>query len=159
MKVLLYLFALLLFQDEIPYKPSDEFQLNVDLKFKEKISGGNTSGYNQNAVNNNGERLDKPKKELRAFLSVSVTQLKIQSDEAKIIVIDSQGTTLLKKKASADLALRFNMGFVEDLKNNTSANEITVFFLSPQKKELRKIVFAVSPTGIFAVNGQWRGQF
>jgi len=154
MKVLVVLFSFIFFQDEIPYKPSDEFQVNIDLKFKEK-----SSEYNPNSFDGNGERLDKPEKGLRAFLSVTVTQLKIQSDEVKIIAVDSQGKILLKKKASPNLVLRFKMGFVEDLKNKRAPNGITVFFISPGKKELRKIVFEVSSNGIFAVNGQWHGQF
>jgi len=154
MKVLVFLFSFILFQGEIPYKPSDEFQVNIDLKFKEK-----SSGYNPNAFDGNGERLDKPQQGLRAFLAVTVTQLKIQSDEVKIIAVDSQGKTLLKKKASPSLALRFQMGFVEDLKSKRTPSSITVFFISSKKEELRKIVFEVSSNGVFAVNGQWHGQF
>ncbi len=154
MKLLALLFALLFFQEPIPYKPSDQFQVNIDLKFKDKASG-----YGPNEFSNSGERLDKPKQGLKAFLSVSVTQLKIQVDEIKIMAIDSQGKTLLKKKAASTPELLFQMGFVEDLKSQAIPDEITIFFLSSEKKELRKIVFGVLPNGVFQVNGQWHGQF
>jgi hypothetical protein len=66
---------------------------------------------------------------------------------------------LLRKKASPAPDIRFVMGFIDDLKSTNSANEITVFFVSAEKKELRKIVLKVLPTGVFQVNGEWRGQF
>ncbi len=154
MKFLALFFSFLPFQEEIPYKPSDEFQVKVDLKFKEK-----SSGYNPNSFTTSGERLDKPKVGLRAFLSVNVAQLKVQADESKIMAVDSQGKILTKKKVSPALELNFQMGFVEDLKSNAVASEITIYFLSPDKKELRKIVFGVLPNGVFQVNGQWHGQF
>ncbi len=154
MKLLVLLLVIFSFQTEIPYKPSDQFQVNIDLKFKEKASG-----YSPNAFSGSGERLDKPKQGLRAFLTVKVTQLKIQPDEVKITAVDSQGKVLLKKKVTSTAELHFQMGFVEDLKSQATPDEITIFFLSAEKKELRKIVFGVLPTGVFQVNGQWHGQF
>jgi len=55
--------------------------------------------------------------------------------------------------------LKFPMGFVDDLKAKSNGEGITVYFLSADKKKLRKIVFGVQPDGVFQVNGQWHGQF
>ena len=154
MKLSLVLMAILFVQETVPYKPSGEFQVNIDLKYKEK-----PSGFNNNTYTSSGERLDKTKAGLQPFLSVSVTQLKIQEDEAKIMAVDSNGKMLTKKKATPTLELQFEMGFVEDLKGGAVSNTITLFFLSSEKKQLRKIVFGVSSKGIFEVNGQWHGQF
>ena len=152
------LFPLLLFfvgfQLEVPYKPSDEFQVNIDLNFKIKDSKYSTSTYDQN-----GDRLDRVSSTPLPYLAVSVAQIKFQSDEVKIVAIDSQGKTLVKKKVSSDLVLHFQMGFVEDLKKKSPNSEITVYFLSVEKNRLRKIVFSVAPTGVFVVNGKWHGQF
>jgi hypothetical protein len=150
-------FSFLLFvglQDDVPYKPDDEFQVSIDLNFKTKESKYGISTYTQN-----GERLDRASPTPLPFLNVSVTQFKVQSDEIKVIALDSRGKTLQKKNVSADLILHFDMGFVDDLKNGSSNNQIILYFLSEEKKKLRKITFSISPTGVFEVNGKWHGQF
>ena len=154
MKLFLILLLLAGFQTEVPYKSSDEFQLKIDLSFKNK-----DSKYGQSSYNQNGERLDKVSSSPLPFLIVTINQFKIQSDEVKVSAINSLGKPLLKKKVAPDLSLHFEMGFVDDLKDRTAANEITVYFLSEEKKELRKIVFSVSRTGVFEVNGKWHAQF
>ena len=154
MKLFFILLLFVGFQAEVPYKPSDEFQVNIDLNFKTKDSKYPTSTYDQN-----GDRLDKVSSTQLPYLAVSVTQIKFQSDEIKVVAIDSQGKTLLKKKASSDLILNFQMGFVEELKKKSPNSEITLYFLSEEKNKLRKIVFSVAPTGVFVVNGKWHGQF
>ncbi len=154
MKLFFTLLLLAGFQTEVPFKPSDEFQVNIDLSFMAKDSKFGHTTYNQN-----GERIDIVPSKLLPFLTVTVKQLKIQSDEFKIAAINSQGKSPAKKKVTSDLELRFDMGFVEDLKKNTAANEITIYFLSDKKKELRKITFSISENGVFDVNGMWHGQF
>jgi hypothetical protein len=154
MKLFLILLLFVGFQTDVPYKSSDEFQVNIDLSFKVKNSTYGPSTYNQN-----GERLDKVSSTPLPFLNVSVTQIKAQSDEVKIVAFDSQGKSLQKKKISPDIVLHFEMGFVDDLKKGASNHEITIYFLSEEKKKLRKIVISVAPTGVFEVNGKWHGQF
>lgn len=155
MKLFLILIAFSFLQEQVPFKAADEFQVNIDLKFIDK-----PSGYNTNTFSGSGDRLDTKKAGMQfPFLKVNISQLKIREDEEKIIAIDSKGKQLLKKKTSPIPELRFDMGFIDDLKNNDAANEINVFFLSKDKKELRKIVFQVLPSGVFTVNGQWHGQF
>ena len=154
MKVFLILLICCGFQTEVPFKPSDEFQVNIDLSFKIK-----NSAYSPTTFSGSGERLDKPSSTTLPFLTVIVKQLKIQSDESKIVAVDSNGKSMWKKKALPNLEIHFQMGFVDDLKNKISPNEVTLYFLSSEKKELRKIVFSVSANGVFEVNGKWHGQF
>ena len=154
MKLFFTLLSFIFFQDQIPFKPSDEFQVNIDLKFKVKPSGYGPSSYSAN-----GDPLNKTNSTTFPYLMVDVSQLKIQNDEARIVAINSLGRTLMKKKTLPLPILHFEMGFVDDLKSKTSPNEITVYFLSAEKKQLRKIVFTVSSNGVFQVNGQWHGQF
>src|SRR5882724_4455280 len=122
-------------QDEIPFKPAEEFQAKVDLKFKYK-----PSGYDPNSYSNSGERLDKLKNEMTSFLEVDIVQLKVKDEEVRILAIDSRGKNLFKKKTSPIPDLHFVMGFVADLKKQEVANEIVVYFLSAEKKKLSKII-------------------
>lgn len=154
MKLFFFFLLLIGFQDDVPYKPDDEFLVNIDLSFKTKDSKYAPSTYNQN-----GERLDKVSTTPLPFLNVAVTQFKVQSDEIKVVIIDSKGKTLSKKNVSTDLTLHFDMGFVDELKKGISNNQVFIYFLSQEKKKLRKITFSVTSTGVFEVNGKWHGQF
>ncbi len=153
-KLILILSLYLAFQAEVPYKSADEFQVSVDLKYKIKPSTYPTSTYS-----GSGDPLDKSSSTTLPFLGVSISNLKIQSDEDKVHAVDANGKSLFRKKASPTLLIHFEMGFVQDLKSKVSSNEITVFFLSKDKKELRKIVISISDKGVFEVNGTWHGQF
>src|SRR6478736_7773009 len=154
MKVFLFLLLFVGFQGEVPYKPDDEFVVNIDLNFRNKESKYGLSTYNQN-----GERLDRVSETPFAFLTVSVSQFKVQSDEVKVLSYDSREKLLSKKNAATDLVLHFDMGFVDELKKGSPGSQIIIYFLSEEKKKLRKITFAVTPTGVFEVNGKWHGQF
>jgi len=153
-KLAIILVLYLAIQTEVPFKPADEFQVSVDLKFKIKPSTYPTSTFS-----GSGDPLDKSSSTTLPFLAVSISNLKIQSDEEKVHAVDVRGKSLFKKKTSPTLLMHFDMGFVDDLKNKISSNEITVFFLSKDKKELRKIVISISDKGVFEVNGKWHGQF
>jgi len=154
MKVFLFLLLFVGLQEDVPYKPDDEFLVNIDLSFRNKESKYGLSTYNQN-----GERLDRVSETPLAFLTVSVTQFKVQSDEAKVLCFDSREKLLSKKNVSADLVLHFDMGFVDELKKGSPGSQIIIYFQSEEKKKLRKITFAVTATGVFEVNGKWHGQF
>ncbi|GHN03037.1 hypothetical protein WSM22_45260 [Cytophagales bacterium WSM2-2] len=139
---------------EVPFKPSEDFEARVNLKFKQR-----PPAYDNNSFSSSGERLDKPKTDLLPFLEVSIEQLKVREEEVRVHVIDSKGKNLLKKKTSPIPGLRFEMGFVADLKKRDAAHEITLFFLSSEKKELSRIVLTVTQDGEFQVNGKWHGKF
>jgi len=141
-------------QNETPFKPAEEFLVKVDLKFKQK-----SSVYDPNSFSNSGERLDKGKNEMSTFLEVDIIQIKVKDEEVRISAVDSHGKNLLKKKTSPVPDLHFNLGFVADLKKQESANEIVIYFLSAEKKELSKIVLTVTREGDFLVNGKWNGKF
>lgn len=156
MKLLLLIMAAIgsLIQADVPFKNSDEFQVKVDLKFKQR-----PPSHGANTYSNSGERLDQTRVDLASFLAIDISQLKILEGEAKISVIDSKGKSLLKKKTAPVPELHVEMGFVDDLKKSEAANEVIFYFLSSDKKELRKIVCTIKPDGDFLVNGKWHGKF
>lgn len=153
MKWLVILFCALFIQDEVHYKSDDEFQANIELKFKSKAANHNSSDLYDGAGNKISQNLG----EVAAFVSVSISDLKILPDEIKVKAVDADGKVLLNKKTSPLPQLRFNFGFVDELKKNKS-NEITIYFLDNKKKALRKIVLTISSDGEFLVNGKWHGK-
>ncbi len=152
---LFFLFVVLaLPQGEIPYKPSDEFQVNIELKMKTR-----PSEYNGYIYSPSGERLYRRGSEILPFLEATVVILKLQDDEAKVEITDMKGKIVMKRKTSPKLSIHIDIGFEEDLKNRTTQDETTLTFFSKEKKKVRKIVLNISSDGVFKVNGKWNGQF
>ena len=159
MKYLLLL-AFYFFQEEdIPYKNSEEFRVEIELKFKSKPPNDSrlNSEFKLNSYSNDGTKrndFDKPE----PFLLVNIVQLKILDDEVKMWAVDSKGKTFFKRKCSSE-NIHLEMGFLSNLKSGVTSNTVTIFFLSAEKKKLREIVLTVLPDGTFLVNGKWHGQF
>jgi len=143
----------LLWQVDIPFKSADEFEVNIELKYKAK-----PDDYKPNSYSVTGNRMDKTSGVLSPFLIVHFTKLKIQADEVKMKAMDSSGKTIFRHKTSAE-DVQIEMGFVDDLKTGNAANEVTIFFISAEKKEIRKITCTVLSDGTFQVNGKWHGKF
>jgi len=152
MKLTILFFCVLFFQNEIHYKADDEFKANIELKFKSKSVNQSNNSYDVS-----GNSITKNLGEVAAFVSVTISDLKILPDEIKIKAVDNEGKVLLNKKTSPLPQLRFDFGFIDELKKN-ELNEITIYFLSDKKKELRRIVITILSDGEFLVNGKWHGK-
>ncbi len=152
MKSLLFA-IILLWQVDVPFKNSDDFEVNVELKYKAK-----PDEYKPNSYSVTGNRMDKTTGVLSPFLIVNFTKLKIQTDEVKMKAMDSSGKTIFKRKTSSD-DIHIQMGFVDDLKTGEAPNEVTINFISVDKKDIRKITCTVLSDGTFQVNGKWHGKF
>src|SRR5690242_462588 len=152
MKTLCLVFFLF-WQDDVPFKNSDEFVVNIDLKYKTK-----EATHPPNTFSGNGDRLDKPTGTLSPYLAVNLTQLKVLPDEVRMRAVDSKGKTLFKKKLSTD-NIQIEMGFVDDLKSGAAANEVVIYFMNAEKKNVRKIACTVLSDGTFQVNEKWNGKF
>jgi hypothetical protein len=89
MKLLSIVFALLFFAgDEIPFKPKEEFELKLELQFKQR-SVDRTKfkvGLEYDKTNSNSGPLP--------YLYLHLVIVKQQPDEAKVKVIDNLGRTL-----------------------------------------------------------------
>lgn len=149
----LSLVVFFLWQVDVPFKNSDEFVVNVDLKFKAR-----ENAHAPNTYSGNGDRLDKPTGGLMPYLVVNLTQLKVLPDEVRVRAVDSKGKALFKRKISA-ADIHIEMGFVDDLKSGAAANEVVIYFMDDKKRDIRKIACTVLSDGTFQVNGKWNGKF
>ena len=146
-------FALcIFFQADIPFKNSDEFIVNIELKFKTRPED------KTNVYTAAGGRLDRSSSAVFPFLVINITDLKILPDEVKMRAIDPTGKVIFKHKASSD-NIHIDIGFVEDLKASDTTNEVVIYFISSEKKDIRKIVCSILKDGTFQVNGTARGKF
>jgi hypothetical protein len=154
MKHLLLLAFYFFVQVDIPFKSADEFQVNIDLKFKPRPQKDSRLNSDFKVSTQSDTNISAPE----AFLNVNITQLKVLSDEVKILAFDSKEKMVVKKKCTPD-DIQLEMGFVNDLKSGAAANQVTIYFLSAEKRKLRKIELTILPDGVFQVNGKWHGQF
>ncbi|MGC4022834.1 MAG: hypothetical protein QM734_13240 [Cyclobacteriaceae bacterium] len=153
MKQLVICLIAIFLQSEAPFKPDDQFQVNVELKFKAK-----SNEYNRDLYAPGGVPIEKPKTEQGSFLEVNIVNIKTLPEEVKVQIVDSQKKTLQRKKTSSE-DIHLELGFVDDLKSKTATSEVTIYFQSSKKENLSKIVLTINPDGEFLVNGKWHGKF
>lgn len=143
-------FVLLAFQDNIPFKPSDEFELrmNYDLRTRPIPEGHKIDFEN-----------DKKGIGPLPFLGLTLKVIKIQPGEDRVRIISNYRDIVLNRKVKADQELSFELGFTADMKDRVKAHEYTIYFQSQQGKDnLSRILIQVEQDGTFLVNNEVRGR-
>jgi hypothetical protein len=144
-------------QQEAPLKPSDEFLIEVDFKFKQK------TGSDHFTLDFTETRDEQAKKRSQGgplpYLVLSCTVLKLQEKEVRIRAINNLGHMLVSKKAEVGMEFKMDLGYTADMKDRVTAYEITIYFLSSSRDELSRIHLFVMEDGTFLVNDEVRGKF
>jgi hypothetical protein len=158
--VLIFTIASLLFgnwQEQVPFKPNEEFEVTLDYKFKERptssVSNPSFNFENGSVVKNKISSGSLP------YLILNVRVLKAGPGEVKVRAINNKDKVLVTKKIVPDLKFAIDMGFTDDVKDRITPNEVNVYFLSDEKKELTRIQMIILSDGTFVVNGEKRGKF
>ena len=143
-------FVLVVFQDDIPFKPSEEFELrmNYDLRTR-PIPEGHKIDF------------EKDQKGIGPlpFLGMTLKLLKIQPGEERIRIMDNYRDVVANRKIKPGLELSFDMGFTADMKDRVKAHEYTIYFQSGQGRgNLSRILIQVAEDGTFLVNNEVRGR-
>jgi len=147
--------ALLCLQEEIPFKPSEEFEVKLSFEFKER------EGTNVNKI-----ELDQTEKEYQRsrssgplpYLNMSVRAIKLAPEEVRVKVQQNGKNVALNKKIDTTTILKLDLGFTDDIKDRVSPYEYTLFFLNQDKEPLSKVIIYFEEDGTYLVNGQKRGK-
>ncbi len=141
-------------QPEIPYKPNDEFAVEVKLELKPKPMDRYTVDYTE-TVDQRNRKLggDLP------YLTVKIKYKKLQENEVRIKGYNNVRQMICNKKAEPELEVKLNLGFTDDLKDRVAPHEFTVYTLDAKKNEVARIHMLVQEDGTFLVNGEVRGKF
>lgn len=142
-------FILLLAQTDIPFKPNDEFEIKVDYQVK-KRPAAQFNAYGA-APANNYQPLP--------YIILNVKVLKITLDESKVTVSSNLQDNLFNKKIEEGTIVKLDLGFIEDVKNRTTAHAYVINFLDPKKVVVQRILIQIDKDGVFNVNNEKRGQF
>jgi hypothetical protein len=146
------------FQDsEVPYKPSNEFEIQIDYQFKQRpFADPNTIDY---TAKKDADKRKLIGTGLRPYLILTLNLVTLSDQEVKVRAINNLGRPLFNKKAKVGDFTKIDMGFTDDVKDRIGAYEITILLSSPQRKETSRIHLFVQPDGTFVVNGEVRGKF
>jgi len=139
------------YQNEVPYKASEEFELKVNYIFRDRPP------IDREIVIN--DKLSKINSSPLAYLLVELKVIELSDQEVRIRVVNNNGDLIFNRKAIAGATIKIDWGYTEDIKEKLAPNEFTVFFNDPNKKTVSKIYLTIQDDGIFSVNGEKRGKF
>lgn len=156
-----YFVALTLFQgDQVPYKKSDEFEIQVDYQFRQRSGTSTNSNTTIDFVETVAEQEKKRYSTgIRPYLILNLKINKLSDQEVKAKASNNVDRTLFNKKVEVGDIIRIDMGFTDDVKDRVGPYEVIVLFASKEKKEISRIYMFVQEDGTFMVNGEVRGKF
>lgn len=155
--IALFFLAFLFQNQEVPHKPFDEFEVQIDFQFKQR------SGLDANSVDFTETVEEYNKKKygagIRPYLILNIKLLKLSDLEVKARAVNNLGKILFNKKVVTDDFLKIDLGFTDDVKGHVSAHEVEIIFSSKERKATSRIRLFVKEDGTFLVNSEVRGKF
>jgi len=142
--------SIFLFLDQTPYKANDEFELKLDLQFKQRPKSENKVELDQRTLPNSG--MSAP------YLYLHLKVLKAVAEEVRIKVVKNTEQVLLARKFDPNVVLKLDLGFTDDIKDRVTAYHYLITFLTKEKSELSKIEIFFEKDGTYLVNGEKRGK-
>ena len=139
-----------LFQDDAPYKSNDEFELKLDLQFKQRPKSETKVEFDRRTLPTGG--MNAP------YLYLSLKVLKVTPEEVRIKVLKNNTQTLLARKFDPNVVLKLDLGFTDDIKDRVTAHQYLITFLSKEKSALSRIEIFFETDGTYLVNGEKRGK-
>jgi hypothetical protein len=155
--LILVIFGLLSFQEDPPYKPTDEFELKLDFEFKDRGAGRDPNKIEMNQTLK--EREKSRGSGLLPYLYLNLRVTKQSPSEVRVKIIENSTKNILNhKKFNMSTVLKLDLGFTDDIKDRVGAYEYTVYFLDEEKDPVSKIVIYFEQDGTYLVNGETRGK-
>lgn len=153
---ILCLFSVLLIRQEVPYKPTDAFEIKFDLSFKQR-STEDTSNSTIHLSETVGEQEKRSSIGPLPYLILNVKILKMHPDEVRIRALRDNDIPVFNKKAAEGMEFKIDVGFLADIKGVKEYRQV-IEFLSVDKTPLSRIVIELDKEGNYLVNGEKRGK-
>ena len=155
MKLISLAFVLtIIFQDTIPFKEKEEFDVKIDLKLKQRPQDSDA-----NTVDLSDQPKRKPSSAMLPYLYLRVSFLKLDPEEVRLTVKNNFDRRIVNKKIEKNPILEIDAGFTDDLKARGKTSEFVITMLTADKNDFSKIVIQIEEDGTFLVNGDKRGKF
>lgn len=154
MNCALFILLLTLLQ-EVPFKPSTEFEIKIDYEFKSRpAQDPNTVKFGSVS-----QHVHQTASGVLPYLELSINFLVLPGEKTRMQVttnLDSRGTT---KRVTLESPYVLDLGFTVDMVDRVHAHEYTLTFLDADKNPVNRILISIGEDGSFLVNGEKRGQF
>lgn len=154
--MILILLFLSLFQSDVPYKAGDEFFVNFTFSFRKRSEPSHKDWESPDLASSKSDTPDYYSP--LPFMQTSLEILTKQPDEVKLKIIRDKDMQILKKKIKPDMKEVIFNAFVDDIKDQISGYNHTIYFLNEDGVALRKIVIEFDEDGFYSVNGKKKGQ-
>lgn len=150
------LFLLFTWQEAVPHKPANEYEVMIDYQFQERPPIDRTKFEYEVATD------EKNKKAISGplpYLKLQLKLLKLNSEEVKVRVTNSNGNLIFNRKATEGTIIKLDIGFIDDVKDRVTPYEFTALLYSESKKATSKIHLLIMEDGTFMVNDEKKGKF
>lgn len=154
--LVLIIFGLFSFQEEPPYKPSEEFEIKLNFEFKDRGAGRDPNKIEMDQTLREYEK--KRASGLLPYLYLNLKVLKQAPNEVRVKILENSSKNVLNKKFDPSTVLKLDLGFTDDIKDRVGAYEYIVYFLNDDKQSVSKIVIYFEKDGTYLVNGEKRGK-
>lgn len=151
--IFILLFA---FSQDVPLKPSDEFEITLDYAFRHHPPVDRNPAFRSQSVRNYGYPASAS---LLPYLVLSVKLCTLQHASMRMLVSSNLDSRKLYRKVAEEEVVALDLGFTDDMVDRVSAHRYTITFLTLDKRPVSKIVISVEEDGSFLVNGEKRGRF
>lgn len=149
------LFLLSCFQDDVPFKPDDEFVIKFVFTFNKRGEANKTDLVLSQVATST---YDRPDTSPLPFMEVTLELLKKSENEVKVKVIRDNDFPVTKKKITEGMKMSVFSGFVDDIKDQVAGYNHVIYFLDKDGTAVSKIVIEFDEEGFYTVNGKKRGK-
>lgn len=149
------LFLLSCFQDDVPFKPDDEFVVKFIFTFNKRGEANKTDLVLSQVATST---YDRPDTSPLPFMEVTLELLKKSENEVKVKVIRDNDFPVTKKKITEGMKMSVFSGFVDDIKDQVAGYNHVIYFLDKDGTAVSKIVIEFDEEGFYTVNGKKRGK-
>lgn len=154
MRVFAFLVCAFLFQDKVPYKPHEEFDLKLKFEFKERTRADpNKVDLEQTSKDLHRNRGSGP----LPYLFLNLQILKQAPEEMRVKIFEG-AKLVYNKKVEVSTIIKLDMGFTDDIKDRVTAYEYNIMFYNEKKEPVSRIVVYFHEDGTYLVNEQVRGK-
>ena len=140
---------------EVPLKPSSEFEVKIDYQFKSRpVQDRNTV-----QLSSSSRDVQRTYSGVLPYLELHINFLALPAEKARVQVtsnLDRRGSV---KRVSLDSPFILDLGFTVDMVDRVHAHEYTLTFLDDNKQPVNRILISIEEDGSFLVNGEKRGHF
>lgn len=149
------LFLMSCFQDDVPFKPDDEFVVKFVFTFNKRGEANKTDLVLSQVATST---YDRPDTSPLPFMEVTLELLKKSENEVKVKVIRDNDFPVTKKKITEGMKMSVFSGFVDDIKDQVAGYNHVIYFLDKDGTAVSKIVIEFDEEGFYTVNGKKRGK-